>query len=91
MADHARGPVDRSDSVMLRHEHVTKALLQSDDNGETINLANWRFKEMSEESALELANVGKLQPDDEGVVARYALMFSTVSPTSDLETLPELL
>lgn len=59
---------------MLRHEHVTKALLQSDDNGETINLANWKFTEMSEESAVKLANVGKQHADDEGVVARCALI-----------------
>lgn len=59
--------------MSLSHEHITQALLTSDDDGETINLANWGFSEVSETAGEELASIGKIKPEEAGVVARYVL------------------
>lgn len=59
--------------MSLTHEHITQALLTSDDEGETINLANWGFSEVSEASGEELATVGKKTPESAGIVTRYAM------------------
>lgn len=57
--------------MSLSHEHITQALLTSDDDGETLNLANWGFTEVSEASAEELASVGKSGSEDDGIVTRF--------------------
>jgi hypothetical protein len=56
--------------MSLNHEHITQALLTSDDDGETINLANWGFSEVSEAAGEELSHIGKTKPEDPGIVAR---------------------
>lgn len=56
--------------MFLTHEHITQALLTSDDDGETINLANWGFTEVSEATGEELANLGKTKTEQIGIVAR---------------------
>lgn len=56
--------------MFLGHEHITQALLTSDDDGETINLANWGFSEVSEAAGEELSQIGKTGPEEPGIVAR---------------------
>ncbi|KAF8321682.1 hypothetical protein DL93DRAFT_1449899 [Clavulina sp. PMI_390] len=59
--------------VPLTHEDITRALVSSDDQGETINLASWGFTEVGEDAGRDLAAVGKEHPDDDGIVTRIAL------------------
>lgn len=60
-----------SSTLSLSHDHITQALLTSDDEGETLNLANWGFSEVSEASAEELAAIGKSKSEGLGIVTRY--------------------
>lgn len=55
---------------ILSREHITDAVVHSEDDGETINFANFGFTEVSEAAAEELARVGKKNDDDAGIVAR---------------------
>ncbi|KAF9520540.1 hypothetical protein BS47DRAFT_1311488 [Hydnum rufescens UP504] len=60
-------------ALSLSHAHITQALLESPDNGETLDLTKWGFTEVSEASAQELSRIGAKDEEDIGVVTRIAL------------------
>lgn len=66
--------------LSLTHEHITQALLTSDDEGETLNLANWGFTDVSETSGEELASIGKSNSDGTGIVTRFVQVSSSPIP-----------
>jgi hypothetical protein len=57
-------------TLSLSHAHITQALLESPDNGETLDLTKWGFTEVSEASAQELSRIGANDEENVGVVTR---------------------
>ena len=58
-------------TLSLSHAHITQALLDSPDNGKTLDLTKWGFTEVSEASARELSCIGASDEENVGVVTRY--------------------
>lgn len=62
-------------TLNLSHGHITQALLDSPDNGETLDLTKWGFTEVSDSSAHELARIGAKDDQDDGIVTRCVPLF----------------
>ncbi|KAF8343937.1 RAM signaling pathway protein-domain-containing protein [Cantharellus anzutake] len=60
-------------SLTLGLQHISKAVSESTDGGETLDLTKWSFTEVSDSSAVELARVGAKSSDEAGIVTRVAL------------------
>ena len=54
-------------SLSLGLEHVSKAISDSVDHGETLDLTKWDFTEVSHSSVIELSKIGA---EGGGIVTR---------------------
>jgi len=57
-------------SLSLGPEHISKAISDSVDHGETLDLTKWNFTEVSYSSVIELSKIGAKCLDEDGIVTR---------------------
>lgn len=59
----------------LTHADISKALLDSTDDGQTLDFSHKNLTDVGETGAEELATIGVDELDDECIVSRYADIF----------------
>ncbi|KAH9180629.1 RAM signaling pathway protein-domain-containing protein [Lactarius sanguifluus] len=71
---HKRRPSSPTSTTTLNHSHISEVLLKSEDNGATLDFSHRGLTDIDEDSATQLAAIGREDPmGDEGSVLRVTL------------------
>ena len=71
---HRHEPSSPTSTTSLNHEHISEALLKSEDNGASLDFRHMRLTDVGEYGAEQLATIGREDSmEDESSVLRCAL------------------